>query len=85
MPSINTIFAGIDISSGRKPLTFVALDDELKVKLLERWDISQVLNHLAQFEQVIVAVNILSGRKPASTHGQTISTDLKEQIVEAGF
>ena len=85
MSSINTIFAGIDISSGRKPLTFVALDDELKVTLLEHGDISQVLNHLEQFEQVILAVNILSGRKPASTRGQSISTDLRKQIIGSGF
>jgi len=85
MSSINTIFAGIDISSGRRPLTFTALDNELKVTLLERWDLSQVINHLEQFEQVILAVNILSGRKPVSTRGQSISTDLKKKIIESGF
>ena len=86
MSSINAIFAGIDISSGRKPLTFVALDDELKVTLLERSDISQVLNHLEQFERIILAVNILSGRKSTPVNrGQTISTDLKKKIIQAGF
>ena len=85
MSTKEMIFAGIDISSGRKPLTFVALDDELKVMLLERWDISQVINHLEQFEQVILAVNILSGRKPVSTRGQSISTDLKKKIIKSGF
>ena len=79
------IFAGLDISSGRKPLTFVTLDDELKVLLLERWNVSQVISHLEQFEQVTLAVNILSGRKPASTGGQTISAELKQGIIEAGF
>lgn len=85
MSSINTIFAGIDISSGRKPLTFVVLDDDLKVMLLERWDVSQVINHLEQFERVILAVNILSGRKSTANRGQKISTDLKQRIVQAGF
>ncbi len=85
MSSINTIFAGIDISSGRKPLTFVVLDDDLKVMLLERWDVSQVINHLEQFERVILAVNILSGRKSTGNRGQKISTDLKQRIVQAGF
>lgn len=79
------IFAGIDISSGHKPLTFVALDDELRVMLQSRWDTSQVINHLEQFEQVILAVNILAGRKPTSTRSQNISDDLKKQIAEAGF
>lgn len=85
MSSKEMIFAGIDISSGRKPLTFVALDDDLKVTLIERWDTSQVITHLAQFEQVILAVNILSGRRPVSTRGQSTSTDLKKEIIESGF
>ena len=79
------IFAGIDISSGRKPLTFAVLDNELKVTLLERWDISQVISHLEQFENTVFAVNILSGRKSTSTRGQKTSIDLKKQIIEAGF
>jgi len=85
MSSKEIVFAGIDISSGRKPLTFVVLDDDLKVMLLERWDISQVINHLEQFERVILAVNILSGRKSTANRGQKISTDLKKKIVQAGF
>jgi len=86
MSSIDTIFAGIDISSGRKPITYVALDHDLKVTFLERWDISQAINHLEQFERVILAVNILTGRKSTSAHrGQKISTDLKKKIVAAGF
>jgi hypothetical protein len=40
---------------------------------------------LEQFEQVILAVNILSGKKSTSNRGQNISTDFKKQIVEAGF
>lgn len=78
-------FAGIDIASGRKPLTFVALNGEMKVMLQARWDISQVINHLEQFEHVILAVNLLGGRKPSSTHSQEISDDLKNKIIEAGF
>lgn len=85
MSSINTVFAGIDISSGRRPLTFVALNDELKVTLLERWDINQVISHLEQFEQVILAINILQSRKSTLNRGQTISTELRKQVFEAGF
>ena len=85
MPTKEMIFAGIDILSGHKPLTFAVLDDELKVTLLERWDISQVISHLEQSENVVFAVNILSGRKSTSTRGQKISIDLKKQIIEAGF
>lgn len=86
MSSINTIFAGIDISSGRRPITYVALDNDLKVTFLERWDISQVINHLEQFERAILAVNIMSGRKSTSANrGQKISEDLKKKIAQTGF
>ena len=79
------IFAGIDISSGRKPLTFVALDDEMKVMLQARLDISQVINHLEQFERAVLAVNLLGGKKTSSTRSQKISDDLKKKIIEADF
>ena len=85
MSSINTIFAGIDISSGRKPLTYVALDDDLKVILLERCNISQAITHLGHHKEAILAVNILLGRKSTAKRGQKISTDLKQEIVQAGF
>jgi hypothetical protein len=79
------VFPGIDISSGRKPLTFVVLDGEMKVMLQARWDISQVINHLEQFEQVVLAVNLLEGKKTSSIRSQKISDDLKKKIIEADF
>ena len=79
------IFAGIDISSGRTPLTFVALNGEMKVMLQARLDISQVITHLEQFEHVILAVNLLGGRKSSSIRSQKISEDLKKKIIEADF
>ena len=86
MSSINTIFAGIDISSGHRPLTYVALDYDLKVTLLERCNISQVITHLGQHKEAILAVNILTGKKPTSgNRGQKVSDDLKKEIAEAGF
>jgi hypothetical protein len=86
MSSIDTIFAGIDISSGRKPLTYAALDHDLKVTLLERCNISQVITHLEQHNKVILAVNILSSRKSTSgSRGQKASDDLKKEIAQAGF
>jgi hypothetical protein len=79
------VFAGIDISSGRKPLTFVALNGEMKVTLQARWDISEVINYLQQFEHVLLAVNLLGGRKTSSTRSQKISDELKKKIIEAVF
>ena len=79
------VFAGIDISSGRKPLTFVALNGETTVTLQARWEISEVINYLQQFEHVLLAVNLQGGRKTSSTRSQKISDDLKKKIIEADF
>ena len=79
------IFAGIDISAGRKPLNFVALNGEMKVMQQARWDIPQVITHLEQFDHVILAVNLLVGRKSPSLRSQKISDDLKSKIIEADF
>ena len=86
MSSVDTIFAGIDISSGRKPLTYVALDHDLKVTLLERCNIPQVLTHLRQHNKAILAVNILTGRKSTSgNRGQKVADELKKEITQSGF
>jgi hypothetical protein len=80
------IFTGIDISSGRKPITYSVLDRDLKVLLLEKCDVSYVIDHLRQYEKVILGVNILSDRRStSSSRGQQISTDLKQKIIQTGI
>ena len=46
MQSSSSLFAGVDISSGRKPITFAGLDDDLNIKFLEKRDVPAVLSYL---------------------------------------
>jgi hypothetical protein len=80
------IFTGIDISSGRKPITYGVLDRDLKVILLEKCDISYVIAHLKQHKKAILGVNLLSrGKSAASQSGQKLCSDVKKQIIQAGL
>lgn len=86
MSTMDLIFAGIDISSGRKPLTYAALDKDLKIILLERCDISYVIDHLDQHKKVMLGVNLLLGKKPQpSQSAQKLFSDIQKKIIHAGF
>jgi hypothetical protein len=80
MPSDPVIYAGVDLSAGRRPLTFAALDEDLNIRLLETWDSSQALVCLADHERSWLAINT-----PSAKHGQELLADLKEQLAQAGF
>jgi hypothetical protein len=43
MASDIDIFAGVDISPGRKPITFAALDEGLEIGMLSQWDVSELI------------------------------------------
>jgi hypothetical protein len=75
MTSTPTIFAGLELSSGRKPVTFAALDEELNITLLEKWDSSQVLACLQEYESRSLAINA-----PTSKSVQSIYTDLTKKF-----
>lgn len=80
------IFAGITISTGRKPITYAEVDENLKIILLERWGTSEVFGHLEQLEQGMLAINILTRGRTTSAHrAQKITTDLKQKIAQVGF
>lgn len=86
MSTSDIIFTGIDISSGRKPITYAALDHDLHVILLERCDISQVITHLEQCRQVMLGVNMLLGGKSVSgKRAQRVYAILKKKITQAGI
>lgn len=74
------LFAGVSISSGRKPITFAALDDRLEVVSLQQWKISEVLTCLQEYESVQLAVNI-----PSSRSGQDIYHELQKDMEQTGF
>lgn len=80
------VFAGIDISSGRKPITYAVLDHNLKIILLERCDISYVIDQLNHHKKAILGVNILSGRRSTSSqNAQKAYREITKKIIQAGF
>jgi hypothetical protein len=50
------IFAGVDLSSGRKPVTFTALDRELNVVSRERWSFAETISCLNGYEKILLAI-----------------------------
>jgi len=80
MTSDTIIFAGVELSSGRKPVTFAGLDEDLKIRTLEKWDSSEALSCLHEYENCVLAVNI-----PTAKQGQEVYAALKNKLVQAGF
>jgi len=80
MPSDQIVFAGVELSSGRKPVTFAALDEELNVKSLEKWDTSEVLPGLQEYGNIWLAISV-----PSLKREQEIYANFKKRIVQAGF
>jgi hypothetical protein len=74
------IFAGVELSSGRKPITLAALDLELNIKALETWDSAEVLSSLQEYEYSSLAIDL-----PSSKPGQKIYTDLTKKFLQIGF
>jgi hypothetical protein len=80
MPSNSLLFAGTDISSGRKPVTFAALDEDSNIMILEKWDISAALSFLQEYKSISLVIN-----KPSSKIAQRAYMDFKNQIAQADF
>lgn len=80
MPSDPIIFAGVELSSGRKPLTFAGLDEELNITVLEKRDSSELLAFLKDYENCSLAVNL-----PSTKAGKDVYADLKAKSLRAEF
>jgi hypothetical protein len=80
MQSNSLLFAGVDISSGRKPVTFAALNDDSNITILEKWDISTALGCLREYDNVSLVINLST-----SKIGQGVYEDFKNQISQVGF
>ena len=80
MPSEQIIFAGVELSSGRKPVTFAGLDEDLNIKVLEKWDSADVLSCLQNYESSTLAIHV-----PSSRSGQELYTSLTRQLTQAGL
>jgi hypothetical protein len=57
MPSDQPVFAGIDVSTGRKPVTFTALDEDLNVLGLHHWTLAESVASLMEYSSLVLAVN----------------------------
>ena len=74
------IFAGVEITTGRKPFTLAALDNDFGVSVLEKCDASGVLARLTQYKEVMLAINTRPERP-----GQRTNAAFKKKIAQAGF
>src|ERR1044071_3903758 len=68
------VFAGAEISKGRKPVTFAALDRELNIIALETWSMPRFLSCLRDYEKILLAVT--SGVQ------SPVSGDFKSQLTQ---
>jgi hypothetical protein len=78
MSTDHIMFAGLEFSAGRKPVTFAALDEELNVKSIQKWGIEEALACLNEYESIWLAVN-LSAREPETNQ------DFERRIAATGF
>ena len=79
MQSGSLLLAGADISSGRHPITLTALDEDLNIMSLEKWDIPQALLCMQLFKDISVTMRRFSSKAATSAF-----LDFKKQIAQAG-
>jgi uncharacterized protein with NRDE domain len=80
MTSDPIIFAGVELSSGRKPVTLAGLDEDLKIIVLEKRGIDEVLSYLQDYERCILVINT-----PSTKTGRKVYADLRRKAVDAGY
>jgi len=80
MTTDQIIFAGVEISSGRKPVTFAALDMALNIFMLEKWGLVECLSYVKDYENILLIIN-----SPVRKSGHSASDDFKREILQAGF
>jgi hypothetical protein len=80
MPSDHIIFAGVELSSGRKPVLFVAVDNDLSVLPVENWTIDEALSCLKEYKNIWLCINLHSLQ-----HEQELYAEFKKKVTQAGF
>lgn len=70
------IFAGADVSSGRKPVTLVTLDSALNVIAREKWSLEEFAACLKDYENLMLVVNSVSPER---------SVEVRKILGHAGF
>ena len=78
MPSDEITYAGVEFSSGRKPVTFAALDNDLEIRSLESWSIPEAISSLEEYENIWLALN-----SPVRT--SEAYNDFRKKIIPSGF
>lgn len=74
------IFAGVELSSGRKPVIFAVLDGDLNVLPVENWAVSETLDCLEEYKNIWLCINLHSLQRE-----QELYAEFKKKIVQAGF
>jgi hypothetical protein len=80
MPSDHITFAGVELSSGRKPVIFAALDSDLSILPVENWTMDEALTCLKEYKQIWLCVNLHSLQ-----HEQELYAEFKKKLSQAGF
>jgi hypothetical protein len=80
MQSTSFLFAGADISSGRKPVTLAALDEDRNITLLEKFDVTDAISRLREYRKACLVIS-----KPSTPSAQKAYNDFKSQVALAGF
>lgn len=80
MTTQDVLFAGVDFSSGRQPVTLAALDDRLNVTCLEKMDIESAVAFLKEANQVTLAINI-----PAMKTYQVAYSAFNKKVAQIGL
>lgn len=75
MTSDPIFFAGVDVSSGRKPVTLAILDEDLRLVTLQRGTLAESLSSFESYEDIYLSIN-------ASTK---TAADFKKLVAQAGF
>ena len=80
MGSNQPLYAGVDISSGRKPFTVAVLGDGLDILAMETGGMADVLSLLKEYERLSLAIHV-----PSSRAGLDFYADLRKKLGQAGF
>jgi len=84
----DSLYAGISISSGRRPFTYSALDRDLNLLALARCNLSEALALLEQAQIVLVGINVPSVARKSSvnqTKTLTIYTNFLKAMAKTGY
>jgi hypothetical protein len=74
------MYAGLDLSPGRKPVTFAVLDTDLNVTALQAGNTSGFLDQVKERQNIWLAVNSALPKQRRQLY-----TDLKKELGKAGF